>query len=96
MCTCPAYCCKRLLLVNPEVWIDSPSAHSLWVPSFPHYTFYCAGDTQKRQFLAALTSSADQVFPFLCRMLEQSFLAANQCQAKGDTTGAQSHTAGMG
>ena len=49
---------------------------------------------QKRQFLAALTASAGEVFPFLCRMLEQSFGAASGCRDKGDAAGAHAHMGG--
>ena len=52
------------------------------------------GENQKRQFLAALTASANEVFPFLCRMLEQNFLAANESRGKGGTQGTHAHTAG--
>ncbi len=35
------------------------------------------------------------VFPFLCRMVEQNFVAANGCREKGDAEGAQQgHMAG--
>ena len=54
----------------------------------------CLAGEAKRQFLAGLTSSVNEVFPFLCRMLEQHFLAANDARAKGNNDELSAHTAG--
>ncbi|GAX73215.1 hypothetical protein CEUSTIGMA_g668.t1 [Chlamydomonas eustigma] len=48
---------------------------------------------QKRQFLAALSSSASDVFPFLCQLLEHHFMHANTARDKKDDKVTQAHKA---
>jgi len=54
--------------------------------------FDVAGGEHKRQFLSSLTASVETVFPFLCQMLQQHFVAAIECQAANRAEEVQAHS----